>query len=351
VFIGILAILGAIGLSIVSAYFSITGIATIFSGAVIGVTLMAAMLEFAKLVSTVWLYAWWKKTSLLLKYYLTAAVTILILISSIGIYGYLARAYVGQRNPGQEIENRILRIDQSISREERVIESSQAALDQLDAALDRLIELDYIGYGLNQRNEQQAEREQLNQQILDAEENISDLLDQKFEFQNQLDDFSVDVGPIQYIAILLYGEDDAETYFDNAVRVFILLLVAVFDPFAVLLMVAGNIAIDNRRKKRRKPQRRKRKSVKAVASKNEVEDEPESEPEPEPEPEPQPAPKKIEIDMSNFVDPAEIRKAKAVTTHKNPLLIFSFLVVVYVVSFVYCRLQCYLQASKEQQMG
>jgi len=265
-FIGILAILAAITLSIVSAYFSVTGIVTIFSGAAVGAALMGGTLELAKLTGTVWLYSWWKKANAFLKGYLILAVSVLIIISSIGIYGYLAKAYVGQRNPGVELENRIERIDRSIAREERVIESAQSALDQLDSALDRLIELDYLGYGLDRREEQKEERDQLKQEIIEAEEEISILLDQRFELENQLNDFSVDVGPIQYIAALLYGEDDAEQYFDNAVRAFILLLVLVFDPFAVLLMVAGNISIDQYYRKRKRSKNRKKNESKKNSS-------------------------------------------------------------------------------------
>ena len=83
--------------------------------------------------------------------------------------------------------------------------------------------------------------------LLEAESEISILLDKRFTLKNQFDDFSVDVGPIEYIAVLLYGEDNAESNFDNAVRVLIILLVLVFDPFAVLLMVCGNVAIDKSR--------------------------------------------------------------------------------------------------------
>ena len=230
-FIGILNIIAAVVLSAVSAYFSVTGIRIIFSGAILGATLMGASLEFAKITATVWLYAWWRKSSRLLKYYLIFAITVLILVSSIGIYGYLAKAYVGQRNPGQEIKNRIERIDQSIAREEKAKEQADGALEQLDVVIDRLFELDYLGYGIDKRNEQKPEREALKSTILEAEREISILLDKRFTLKNQFDDFSVDVGPIEYIAVLLYGEDNAESNFDNAVRVLIILLVLVFDPF------------------------------------------------------------------------------------------------------------------------
>ena len=300
-FIGILNIIAAVVLSAVSAYFSVTGIRIIFSGAILGATLMGASLEFAKITATVWLYAWWRKSSRLLKYYLIFAITVLILVSSIGIYGYLAKAYVGQRNPGQEIKNRIERIDQSIAREENAIEQADGALEQLDVVIDRLFELDYLGYGIDKRNEQKPEREALKSTILEAESEISILLDKRFTLKNQFDDFSVDVGPIEYIAVLLYGEDNAESNFDNAVRVLIILLVLVFDPFAVLLMVCGNVAIDKSRGRKRS-NRVKKKVTPKPKKKNGSPPRKVKAPNKKPE---------VTVDMSQYVDPNEIKNLKS----------------------------------------
>ena len=304
-FIGILNIIAAVVLSAVSAYFSVTGIRIIFSGAILGATLMGASLEFAKITATVWLYTWWKKSSRLLRYYLIFAITALIVVSSIGIYGYLARAYVGQRNPGQEIKNRIERIDQSISREENAISQAGGALRQLDVVMDRLFELDYLGYGITKRNEQKPERDTLKNTIREAEDEISILLDKRFTLKNEFDDFSVDVGPIEYIAVLLYGEDDAESNFDNAVRVLIVLLVLVFDPFAVLLMVCGNISIDKSRGRKKRSYVRKKvvhRAKKKIKKKNGPPVIKVKKPTKKPE---------VTVDMSQFVDPKEIKNVKS----------------------------------------
>ena len=304
-FIGILNIIAAVVLSAVSAYFSVTGIRIIFSGALLGATLMGASLEFAKITATVWLYTWWKKSSRLLRYYLIFAIVILILVSSIGIYGYLARAYVGQRNPGQEIKNRIERIDQSIEREENAISQAEGAFNQLDVVIDRLFALDYLTYGITKRNEQKPERDALKVTIIEAEDEISILLDERFQLKNAFDDFSIDVGPIEYIAVLLYGEDDAESNFDNAVRVLIVLLVLVFDPFAVLLMVCGNVAVDKSRGRKKRSYVRK-KVVHRAKKKSKKKNEPPiirvKKPTKKPE---------VTVDMSQFVDPNEIKNLKS----------------------------------------
>ena len=304
-FIGILNIIAAVVLSAVSAYFSVTGIRIIFSGALLGATFMGASLEFAKITATVWLYTWWKKSSRLLRYYLIFAIIALIVVSSVGIYGYLARAYVGQRNPGQEIKNRIERIDQSIEREENAISQAESGLNQLDVVIDRYFALDFLTHGITKRNEQKPERNALKDTIIEAEDEISILLDERFILKNQFDDFSIDVGPIEYIAILLYGEDDAENNFDNAVRILIVLLVLVFDPFAVLLMVCGNVSIAKSHGRKKRSYVRKKVTHRAKKKSNKKNEPPiikvkKSTKKPE-----------VTVDMSQFVDPNEIKNLKS----------------------------------------
>ena len=328
-FIGLLSILAAIVLSLVSAFFSVTGIVTIFSGAVIGAALMGSTLEFSKIVSTIWLYQWWKTSSKLLRTYLVFAVMVLILISSIGIYAFLSRAYVGQRNPGQEIGGQITRIDLNIDREERNIDRAQEALDLLDQSIEQYLSLNAISLGLQRREEQRPERDALRQEMVDSQIRIDEYLDERFRLENQLNEFSVNVGPIEYIAIFIYGEEDAESNFDRAARLFIVLLVLVFDPFAVLLMVAGNISIDNRKVKRKRNVK-KRKSVPSksgpknakVERTNEqpdVSDESRTTEKTEDQEIPTEAPTKkkriVEVDMSDYIDPSEIKNLKETTEH------------------------------------
>lgn len=255
-FTGILALLGAIVLSIVSAIFSIQGIQTIFSGAIVWATIMAAAMEFAKIGSTIWIYQFWKKTKVMIKSYLMAAIMILILISSIGIYGFLAKAYVGQIEDTINVENRIARLETSIQQEERSIARANENIQLLDDAIQSYIDLNAISKGLDRRDEQKEERDNLYRSITNAENNIAEYEDRILELQTEKEVLAVDVGPIKYIAILLYGENKAEINYDNAARIFIILLVFVFDPLAVLLMVAGNIAIGNWNEEKKKEERK-----------------------------------------------------------------------------------------------
>lgn len=249
--IGILAIASAILLSIISAYFSVSGITTIFSAAAISVGVMGGVLELSKIAATVWLYNFWKKAALLMKIYFIAAIVILISISSIGIYGYLAKAYVGQSTATDQVETKIERYQQYIEREEKTIERAEEQLTLLDKAIEQYIELNVVTRGLDRREEQQEEREQLTETIEEAEEKISEYESTILELQDEKNQLEVNVGPIRYIAAIFYGEEEAQQYYDDAVRILILLFVLVFDPFAVLLMVSGNIALQKKKRSRK----------------------------------------------------------------------------------------------------
>lgn len=327
-FIGILNITAAIILSLVSAFFSITGIQTIFAGAAIGATLMGAALEFSKISATIWLHSWWKKVNKLLKYYLVFAVFVLIVVSSLGIFGYLSKAYIGQQQPASEMKNQIERIDSRIARQERDIERSESALESLDESIAIYFEYDQVTNGLEQREAQQDERNELNQQITNAQNTIDELRDTRVRLQNEVEQIEVNVGPIRYMAALMYGEDDAESNYDNAARFFIILLVLVFDPFAVLMMVSGSIALEsassNKKKSQRKSKRKasttpKKSSKKATEQpkKRETNQElPMETEEAKSSSNQKDSSKVVEVDMSEYFDPEQIREIKEQSEHR-----------------------------------
>lgn len=250
-FIGILAIFAAVSLSIVSAFFSINGIVTIFSGAVLGAGIMGGVLELSKVSATVWLYSFWKKANALLKVYFIIAIVILIAISSLGIFGYLSKAYLGQGESTQKVKTEIEFLNQSIANEQNSMERSQKQIDSMDENFSQMLDNNFITKGLEMRKEYEEERQTLVQGIRDSRSKISEYQDQRMKLQQELNTLEVNVGPIKYIAALLYGEENAESYYDNAARLLIILIVIVFDPFAVLLMVAGNVALDRKPKSKR----------------------------------------------------------------------------------------------------
>lgn len=242
-FVGILSIVSAILLSIISAVFSIRGLITIFSGAALSVGIMGGVFEIAKISATVWLYNFWKNSNPLMKVYFFASIIILIGISSLGIFGFLTKSYIGQEVTVTRYDTQIEQIQRRINREERDIERANEQLEILDESIERYLNLDIITRGLDARKEQEEERDILRQRINESENTIAEYEEQLFKLRNERSIEEVNVGPIKYLAAILYGEDNARDNYDRAARWLIVLFVIVFDPFAVLLMVSGNIAI------------------------------------------------------------------------------------------------------------
>lgn len=240
-FVGILAFLTAIALAGVAAWFSITGLMAIFAALPMSVAIMAGVLEVGKLVTASLVYRNWTTLSRSLRAYLVSAIVVLMLITSLGIFGYLSKAHLDQNAPVSNNIAKIERLEQRIKREQRAIDDAETLIEQLDATIATLIEYDKISGpdgARAVRENQQPQRIELNNIIDQSQERIDEYLDEKFQYEQTVRDFETEVGPIKYIAALAY--DNPEEHYDTAVRAIILLLIFVFDPLAVLLLIAAN---------------------------------------------------------------------------------------------------------------
>jgi len=242
-FLTLLTFLSAISISMIAAGYSIIGLATLFAGAAVPIIAMGTALEIGKLVAASWLYHNWKSdVPKLLKAYLFAAIIVLIFITSMGIFGFLSKAHLDQVKPTSGNNIKISLIDKQINQQQLIIDRSQKTLDQLDKALEVYIEKEFVTRGLKERAKQEEERNALNSAINNASDKIAELTNSKAGLQLEQDKIEAEVGPIKYVAQLIYGED-AQSHFDSAVRIVILILIFVFDPLAVLLLIAANISL------------------------------------------------------------------------------------------------------------
>ena len=237
--LSILTFITSLAIAAVAAWYSIIGLTTIFSAAVVPIIIMGVVLEIGKLVAAAWVYQNWKETNVLLKSYLVSAIVVLMLITSMGIYGFLSKSHIDAGINTTEISVKLERLDNRINGEQRQINRAEKTLKQLDDRLEKMNEGWFITRGIQQREKEQEERQQLNNIIKKSESEIDKLLDKKSEYQLEVKNFEVEVGPIKYIAALVYG-DEAKNYLDNTVRYVILLLIFVFDPLAVLLLISAN---------------------------------------------------------------------------------------------------------------
>jgi hypothetical protein len=249
-FLTILTFLSAISISVIAAGYSIIGLATLFAGAVIPIIAMGSALEVGKLVAASWLYNNWNSdVPRLLKAYLFGAIIVLIFITSMGIFGFLSKAHLDQVKPTSSNNIKIELLDNQINQQQLIIDRSQKTLDQLDKALEVYIEKEFVTRGLKERKKQEEERNTLNTAINNASNKIAELTNQKANLNLEQDKIEAEVGPIKYVAELIYGEN-AQDNFDKSVRIVILILIFVFDPLAVLLLIAANISLRQWRMKK-----------------------------------------------------------------------------------------------------
>lgn len=220
----------------------------IFSAAALEIALMGAVLEVGKLVTASWLYQHWqsKLVPKLLKIYLTIAVVVLVFITSMGIFGFLSKAHIDQTILTGDNSLEISQIETRIERQEKRVIDAELVISQLDAQVQTLIDYDRIrgeDGAVATRENQKEERAELNKVIDDAMTVISELNVQKLALSKEQIQLDAEVGPLKYIAELVYGEENAKDHFDQAVRWVIIVFIFVFDPLAVLLLIAANITL------------------------------------------------------------------------------------------------------------
>ena len=206
-----LTLLTALAISGVAAYYSIIGLVAIFSASVIPIAVMGVVLETGKLVTAAWLYHYWRKVNVLLKTYLISAVLVLMFITSMGIFGFLSKAHIEQTSIGADNTLQIELIDSQITRQQKDIERAELQLGLLDDALKKYVELDAVTKSINARKGQEEERNALTSTINNATNNIAELTQEKFKLRTKENELIAEVGPIKYIAELVYGNSDTNT--------------------------------------------------------------------------------------------------------------------------------------------
>lgn len=231
-----------------AAYFSIIGLMTIFSGAAVSIAIMATVLEFGKLVSAAWLHYEWDRINNLVRGYFSVAVIVLMLITSMGIFGFLSKAHIDSAL-----------VSDSFSLEASIIDTRIAAeQSKLKAAQDRIESLDYVLTTSQPKDRnyvngrQTEERNNLAITIDKAVESIVKYNEQKLPIQRQQLEQESELGPVKYIADMIYGSE-AKEFYDDAVRWIILTIIFVFDPLAIMLLIVSTAAFKRERETPAKP--------------------------------------------------------------------------------------------------
>jgi hypothetical protein len=249
----LLALIAGLLLSGTAAYYSIIGLIAIFPGATFAIALMGGSLEFAKLVAASWLYRNWTIAPRFIKIYFVFAIIILMGITSLGTFGFLSKVHLETSVSVADTSVEITRIEGQIVSEQRQLDNAQRSIETLDG----MLAMNFNATETNRvRNSQKQERDQLNTLIKQSSDKIAELNTQLAPLKRANLEVETKVGPLKYIAELIYG-NDAKDYFDDAVRFVIILIVLVFDPLAVLLLIAANISYMNAGKPREPREQKK----------------------------------------------------------------------------------------------
>jgi hypothetical protein len=252
-FLSLITLAVALSLSVIAAYYSIAGLAAIFAAAVIPIMIMGSILELAKVVVTLWLHEYWSRARWLMKLYLVPAVLMLMLITSMGIFGFLSKAHSDQSLVSGDVSAKIAVYDEKIKTEKENIDVSRKSLKQMDEAVDQVMGRSSDTQGADKavavRRGQQKERQRLLAEIAEAQKRITALNEERAPIAAEVRKVEAEVGPIKYIAALIYGDSTDTNVLERAVRWVIILLVCVFDPLAIMMLLAATESLKWAREK------------------------------------------------------------------------------------------------------
>jgi hypothetical protein len=211
----IFPLLTALALSAIAAFYSVIGLAQIFPGSFWPIIIMGAVLEVAKLVTVSWLYNNWKATTRALKYYFLTAIVLLMLITSMGIFGYLSKAHLESNVTlgANTVQLRTVEAQEKIARER-------------------------LNYLLKQASDPEKITPRVDRDIRTTQAELKKLSEQKLPLMAEENKLAAEIGPIKYIAEMFYDKEDP-SFIDKAVRAVIITIIFVFDPLAVLLLIAA----------------------------------------------------------------------------------------------------------------
>jgi hypothetical protein len=242
-FLSYFTLLTALSLSVVAAWYSILGLTAIFASAVIPIIIMGSILEVAKVTVTVWLHEYWDRCRLLMKIYLVPAVGMLMVITSMGIFGFLSKAHSDQNLISGDAQSKIAIYDEKIKTQKENIEANRKALKQMDEGVDSVLGRSADEKGADKavalRRAQQKERVRLQNEILQSQKSIAELSDARAPIAAEVRKIEAEVGPIKYIAAFIYGDNPDANLLERAVRWVIIILVVVFDPLAIMMVLAA----------------------------------------------------------------------------------------------------------------
>jgi hypothetical protein len=248
------ALLSGLTISAVAIWYSVAGLVSIFAAAVIPIIVMGVVLEISKLIATVWLKLNWNRAPVFIRSYLLVAIAILMVITSMGIFGFLSKAHSDQSLVSGDVQAKIAVYDDKIKSAKDNIDANLKALKQKDEAVDQVMARSSSETGADKavaiRRAQQKERARLQSEIAAEQKIITAVSEERAPIAAEVRKVEAEVGPIKYIAAFIYGDNPDANILEKAVTWVIIIIVSVFDPLAVILLLASQYSFQLFRKAR-----------------------------------------------------------------------------------------------------
>jgi hypothetical protein len=248
------ALLSGLTISAVAIWYSVAGLVSIFAAAVTPIIVMGVALEVSKLIATVWLKLNWSRAPVFIRTYLLIAIAILMVITSMGIFGFLSKAHSDQSLVSGDVQAKIAVYDEKIKTAKDNIDANRKALKQMDEAVDQVMGRSSDEKGADKavaiRRAQQKERARLQSEIAVEQKTITTISEERAPIAAEVRKVEAEVGPIKYIAAFIYGDNPDANVLEKAVTWVIIIIVSVFDPLAVILLLASQYSFQWFRKAR-----------------------------------------------------------------------------------------------------
>jgi hypothetical protein len=241
--IAYLTLISGLAISGVAEYYSIMGLIAIYPAAFWPIVIMGVALGLGKITGTVWLKQNWDYAPFFLKTYILPAIVVLMVITSLGVFGFLSKAHSDQSLVSGDVLAKIAVYDEKIKTSKDNIDANRKALKQMDEAVDQSMARSTDEKGADKavaiRRGQAKERTRLLNEITAEQKAISKLSEEAAPIRAEVRKVEAEVGPIKYIAHLLYGENPDANILEKAVIWVTVLIVTVLDPLAVILLLAS----------------------------------------------------------------------------------------------------------------
>ena len=244
-YLAYLLLVTGLTISGVAIYYSVIGMAAIFSASPIPIYIMFTILEIAKLVVVSWLKANWIRAPAFMKTYMTTVILVLMMLTSMGVFGFLSKAHLDQNLVSGEVLDKVTTLDEKIKTHRENIDAARKALKQMDESVDQTVARSTseksVGRAVDIRRSQNKERGLLRNEIETAQKEIAKLNEERAPISKDLRKVEAEVGPIKYIATLIYGDNPSQNLLERAVTWVIIMIVIVFDPLAVVMLLAAQM--------------------------------------------------------------------------------------------------------------